>query len=317
MSVSLDQFFCTLFHRQELGISYLPWIEVRTIAPKWYSTAQRVKQYWCRNASEAVELVDALKRNPEPYNLYFGVLPRVQKSGLRGDVKLAATLWTDIDEPDFDWSTLLEPGSHLPPPSIIVATGNGVHCYWLVRQLCLDIARIERLNNAVRAYTNGDKTFDASRVLRIPGTKNYKAPGIHPQCDIVHFDPTKVYILDDFSLLPQTASDSLSTSLHKNVSSYPSSLSEVSFSLSNVDYLHRRYIEYGIDADIYNYYQGDKSRLDFAVIIYLLKQGYGHDEIYSIFTDPSFGISQKTLEKPYRARLSYISKTIQKAERYV
>jgi len=76
------------------------------------------------------------------------------------------------------------------PPTILIATGNGVHAWWLFKEPCVfgsdeertDVARLMnrwhtmlRLNSAARGWAY-DRLSDLARVLRIPGTLNHKDP---------------------------------------------------------------------------------------------------------------------------------------------
>ncbi|WP_281023618.1 AAA family ATPase [Minwuia sp. IMCC4030] len=67
-----------------------------------------------------------------------------------------------------------------PPPSVIVRSGNGLHCYWMLTE-SLTIARWEVLAQRFKqvCIATGLKidpacTGDAARLLRVPGTHNHK-----------------------------------------------------------------------------------------------------------------------------------------------
>jgi len=67
-----------------------------------------------------------------------------------------------------------------PPPSVIVRSGNGLHCYWMLTE-SLTIARWEVLAQRFKqvCLATGLKidpacTGDAARLLRVPGTHNHK-----------------------------------------------------------------------------------------------------------------------------------------------
>ena len=90
------------------------------------------------------------------------------------------------------------------PPSIIVSSGYGIHCYWIFRECWYFDADapasaaselLIRLQAYIRhrASCNGwhiDSTPNLDRVLRLPGTTNYKIPGqpvmaqVIESCDI-------------------------------------------------------------------------------------------------------------------------------------
>jgi len=90
-----------------------------------------------------------------------------------------------------DALTILPPSM---PPSVVVATGNGAHAWWLFKEPWTfddDHERQEAANLVSRWHTllryasqqNGwvfDRLSDLARVLRIPGTVNRKDPA-HPK----------------------------------------------------------------------------------------------------------------------------------------
>ncbi len=73
----------------------------------------------------------------ERLNVFFGVCPRHGSKGrfdLAWQIRTVRCLWTDIDHVTVDAARDRITKSGLPPPSIIVNSGNGVHLYWLLDQ---------------------------------------------------------------------------------------------------------------------------------------------------------------------------------------
>lgn len=66
------------------------------------------------------------------------------------------------------------------PPSVIVDSGGGYHCYWLLSEPFLieteqDRERADRLQKGWVAYAGADASAkDLARMLRLPGTYNFK-----------------------------------------------------------------------------------------------------------------------------------------------
>jgi hypothetical protein len=81
----------------------------------------------------------------------------------------------------------------IPAPSVVIDSGGGYHCYWLLdRPLVLTDAETREYARRLQArwveHVGGDKgAKDLARVLRVPGTYNCKAEyGLpHP---LVHFE---------------------------------------------------------------------------------------------------------------------------------
>lgn len=146
-------------------------------------------------------------------DLYFGVHPVAAPKGAyeRGkieDVAAINCLFAEFDGKDFggkdaaaDYVARL-----IPRPSVVVDSGGGFHCYWLLADTFYlhDAAsreRAERLQKAWVTYTGGDPgAADLARVLRVPGTLNTK---YDPPREVrfVHADFQCVYELSELEAL--------------------------------------------------------------------------------------------------------------------
>ena len=164
-------------------------------------------------ASMAVSLAKQKK------DVYFGVTPsKIPYNGSSGrgkaeDSTALTALWADVDlasgvhsgqsnnPPDIATVKRLLKNHKLP--SIAVQSGGGLHLYWLLdeplsitdaesRRKAADLAegwqRSIRKEFAAHGYTL-DATADLARLLRVPGTFNYKNPSA----------PRPVIIIDDFN----------------------------------------------------------------------------------------------------------------------
>lgn len=81
------------------------------------------------------------------------------------------------------------------PPSVVVDSGHGYHAYWkLDREEPWYSCHLAMKGLAQKL--KGDHVYDAPRILRIPGTSNYKE---EPRpVRVVVFDTTNVRPLQDF-----------------------------------------------------------------------------------------------------------------------
>ncbi len=166
---------------------------------------------------------------PAGTNVYFGVnpctaIPTTNAAGkpakpenVRGRVEYIAALnclYADFDAKDFGHSldeTLAHIRSLAVQPSVIVASGGGYHCYWLLGEpfvLDTDKAR-ERAVDVQRdwvTFVRGDKNAkDIARVLRVPGTLNYKYNPPRP-VTFVEQAYSRTYTLDALhAMLPAPA----------------------------------------------------------------------------------------------------------------
>ena len=110
------------------------------------------------------------------------------------------------------------------PPSFIIRSGNGIHAYWIFRQPYrirdgTDRAYIEGILDGFEeyaiklAYDNHgwvfDHVADLARMLRIPGTTNFKTAE-RPMCEIISESPARYDPSDfePFALVKGAASES-------------------------------------------------------------------------------------------------------------
>ncbi|RKX52161.1 MAG: hypothetical protein DRP25_02895 [Thermotoga sp.] len=142
------------------------------------------------------------------WNSYYGVASRKrQGGGTKTDLDYVNAVWIDVDTDKEGLSKEVVVEKLLNwilPPSIIVDSGHGVHCYWLLREPAKDFKLIERINLGLAKELGGDtRAYDATRILRVPGTTNWKDPSNPVPVRIIHFDSDRRYnllTLDDWSV---------------------------------------------------------------------------------------------------------------------
>jgi len=172
----LEQFLSTLFLPDEL-------IELRFIE-SWVSQGKKRSRVvrdavWLRREefiSRHREFIELAER--ERANVYFGVCPR-PTSGDAQDERILTVrcLWCDVDSVSVEDAYRRWKDAGIPPVSIVVSSGSGVHGYWLLNR---DFrSRDERaligtmLPHFYRSF-GGDHVQNLSRVMRPPGTVNCK-----------------------------------------------------------------------------------------------------------------------------------------------
>lgn len=86
------------------------------------------------------------------------------------------------------------------PPSLVVFSGGGLHCYWLFKEPVETQAHVERIEAALKQLADviaGDpQCCEIARVLRVPGTHNTK-DGAWTEVEVLVFEPSRRYELDD------------------------------------------------------------------------------------------------------------------------
>jgi putative DNA primase/helicase len=157
-------------------------------------------------------------------NVYFGVHPVTQippvnrkgevsaPAGVRSQIPFIAainTLFGEVDDKDHDGDhakCLAHVKSLDIPPSVIVDSGGGYHCYWLLSVpwvLTNDEEREQarKLQAAWVMLVDSDAdSKDLARVLRLPGTFNHKYDPPRP-VTVVRADFDLLYELDDLATL--------------------------------------------------------------------------------------------------------------------
>ncbi len=152
----------------------------------------------CASHEEAVAKATAMAEGDQ--NLYFALASYKQgfHQNAKGkkvvrvheNVQELAALWLDIDfkqgyaDQKEAAVAVVEfcKASKMPPPSILVHSGNGLHVYWPF-DTYLTVERWQRLSDALKEAcktlgltADHSITADAARVLRVPGSKNWKDP---------------------------------------------------------------------------------------------------------------------------------------------
>lgn len=155
-------------------------------------------------------------------NAYFGVNPSSVKKGMRertelSDVQAVNCLFAEFDlsQPDDSQRMLNSINDMDCPPSVIVFSGGGYHCYWLLSEtyhIHSEAARtaIIAIQYAWNQFVGADGAAkDIARVLRIPGALNRKAKYApnYPTVEIVKFEMDSEYDLSDLQSMVQSIID--------------------------------------------------------------------------------------------------------------
>ncbi len=182
-------------------------------------------------------LVDDINNIDAVINLYTGqdiyFTPGITTNPINAkpndnDIIGIPALWVDIDiyNPNAHKagnlpSNVAEAMSILPdelPPSIIVHSGYGLHAWWILKECWYFDSQDEKeqaynllqrlqANIRTRAATFNwkiDATFDLSRVMRLPGTLNYKNKAMPVKSVVIESDSSMRYNPSDFDdIIPE------------------------------------------------------------------------------------------------------------------
>ena len=184
-------------------------------------TLPEKRSHWFQDIAQAADFAAAAGRERD---VYVGVgLSAADHGPVRRcaseEIAGLGALWTDLDLKSEAHqkplpATIPDAMSIIPPampPSILVSTGNGVHPWWLLKEPAIfeseeerrDAARLAtrwhtmlRLNSAARGWAY-DRLSDLARVLRVPGTLNYKDPANPKEVTVLSVTDRR-YNLADF-----------------------------------------------------------------------------------------------------------------------
>lgn len=139
-------------------------------------------------------------------HVFFGVAPRGIADRKKSAVGEVITLWCDIDLPPAEAEQKLK--RLLLPPTIMISSGRYVQAFWTLSTACPSIEKAEQVLKRLHLFLCGDeKTHDASRIMRVPGTQHVKDPSNPLPCRILTCDKENVYSLADMEAamyLPET-----------------------------------------------------------------------------------------------------------------
>ena len=137
-------------------------------------------------------------------NLFFGVGTRNGRGGTKADLLELPAVWADVDFKDMPAAILGKALQQFPfKPSVIVLSGGGAHLYWTLKEPAepSDIPAVEATNRRIAAVLGADaNAVDAARILRLPGSINYKYEPARPVK--IHRLSGYRYALSDFDVLP-------------------------------------------------------------------------------------------------------------------
>ena len=278
------------------------------------------EQYFYSSIDDVVD--KAYDLTSEGIDVFFGVNPRVGKGGGKENVHYVTVFHAEVDygktghkkktphEGYDDALTSIKEFS--PEPTIIVHSGGGFHCYWVLNEPLkvedTGLDNIETINRVLCKKLGGDSgTHDISRVLRVPGTYNFKQPDNPRKATVINNSGTK-YNYEDFTqFLVQTDIDEKKT----DVKSTPESNEELSSTWDgSIDNLPvsakiKNLIMKGNDGTY-----SSRSDADMAVVVTLVNKGLSENDIRSVFE--KYPIGEKYREHP--AGDKYLRHTINSAK---
>jgi putative DNA primase/helicase len=289
-------------------------IEIRTFKPatqNFFNSEQEA-------ANHAYQLLQ------QGIDVYFGISPRIGGGGKKENVHYLSSFHAEIDYGEVGhkksptYKTYEEAlntiQSFQPEPTIVVHSGGGFHCYWVlsnpVKVSDVGINVLENINRTLSEKLGGDPgTQDISRVLRIPGTFNFKVPDNPRPVSLIANNHRK-YGFKDFEQFISAETSVDKPKLVNNITDKQSQTIVPSISALNIDALPisekiKNLIRRGNDGSYIS-----RSEADMAVILSLVNKGLSENEIRNIFQAYPIG----TKYREHSAPDDYLKHNIQKAK---
>ena len=303
----------------EMAIKFLQ--EFKSEGP-WVPTVIAVDKNGIETRTFYPKNVDLLKewlnRHNRKSNIYFQVntpMNDLTKKAKREDIKSVDWLYVDIDpisgqplEAERGRILALLTGNlpkGIPAPTVIIFSGGGFQAFWKLENsipINGDLALAEdakRYNQQLEKVFGADNCHNVDRIMRLPGTlnipdaKKIKKGRKEELARVVEFNPERIYGIESFEKY-----DDLSKAKdRKNSVDIGDKIEQI----KNVDDLPvsdliKRYIVQGRDPEDPNK-NPSRSEYVYAVCCALVRANVTDGTIYSVITDPEFGISESILEE--------------------
>jgi hypothetical protein len=117
-------------------------------------------------------LIAAINSRCGAHDVYVGCAPRSRRAGTKDAIDQVWTLWAECDGPE----AVRAARSFSPAPAVVIGSGSGPNChaYWPLSEPLAPV-HAEAANLRLAHALGADLAcFDASRILRPPGSWNHK-----------------------------------------------------------------------------------------------------------------------------------------------
>ena len=217
----------------------------------------------------------------------------------------------DLDEEQTRILALLRnPPEGVPAPTCITFSGGGYQGFWKLKDRKLLDATADTwedaklYNKRLEQILDGDKCHNVDRIMRVPGSINWpderkRKKGRVPALAAVMAwsDPEHAYDLDEFEKAEADVRASGPVGSFEPPAEVPRFAS-----VDDIPELRdapqcRVVIVQGTDPDDPNKFGDSRSEWLFFGVCEMVRQGMSDEAIYSVITDPTFGISASVLDK--------------------
>jgi putative DNA primase/helicase len=169
------------------------------------------KRFWFTEPGEEISLVRERLQRRE--HVYIGVAARVQGGGDKKSLLYTDFVWAEMDFKDFangEQEARERLSAYGKQPAMVVHSGGGLHVYFRIERFDLTTeanrTRLERVLKQFCVDLGADNAAtDCSRILRLPGTWNFKAKYGEPRPVVLERldGQAPTYPLDAFPMLAE------------------------------------------------------------------------------------------------------------------
>lgn len=313
------------FLRKARATGFHVLVSIDPEAPHGDPSKARAASFAAREADAAGDWVER-ENGERRRNVYWTVnrvgAPIARKPS-KADVVAVEFLYVDVD-PD-KRRPLAEERARLerlisadyprgvPPPSLVVDSGGGFQLFWRLEEALpvagdpVAVEEAERRNEQLEALFGADACHNVDRIMRVPGTVNWPdarkaAAGRVPRLAELRSSTDAAYPASAFMPAPARQAPELGFVA-------PRAAVETGnvARLASVDELGPKVsddvkvvVVQGHDPDNPRRWPSRSEPL-FWVVCEMIRAGTPDDVIYSVITDPGFGISESVLDKGSRA----------------
>ena len=264
-----------------------------------------IEMLWMWGEDQTDVLAEVMAMNADGWNAFVGVNPRrTMAGGEVSNVAAVTALAVDFDakKQRGDWNLVLAELKRLkfPEPSITVQSGNGNHAYWLLD--AEENEAVEEIAERLCVLTASDWVQNRNRIMRLPGTINWKDPARWCWADKVTSDvhslPTIDANLTAVGLPPYEPEPALEQLPRDVPPDLVSAVLRVSGPIQEMIFTGKKPEHFPSNSEV-----------DWAVTVALVRAGCTDEQVWSVFSTYPVG-RLKVLGSP----TSYLSRTLARAK---
>jgi len=263
-------------------------------------------QKWYESIEALVDDLDSLNRIAAEKKACIAFSPALRKtrSGKKDAFLGTWCLWNDQNLKSCGQQECIDALCNDKLSFTVVNSGNCAHGYLLLDEMCQDIETVERANRLLKKCYGGDNIQDAGRLLRLPGTMNYKNPDDPKSCHVIQLAEKKYSIGE---LIDQLEYEEASSDDENDLNQRDLLVPTVKLAVE-YDPLLQRLTPEAASLVFETIPVGDRSEHDLTVTNRLVGAGLDDGEIKSVFA--RYPCGEKARENGFD---KYLQRTIGKA----